>query len=182
MRGRTMRTFRLKAGLLAGALALLAGCETTGGGAPTTSAQAAPAHEQKALPKGLDASLNPDPFPSTYTPMPSQPTAIVGANILTATGQEIDGGVVVMAEGKILSVGPAGTAFPAGAVVIDGKGRWVTPGVIDGHSHLGVYPSPAVQAHSDGKRGHRPQHRAGLGRKTQSGRKIPASTAPAPAV
>ena len=130
---------------------MLAGCETTSGGAaPTTSAQAAPAHEQKALPKGLDASLNPDPFPSTYTPMPSQPTAIVGANILTATGQEIDGGVVVMAEGKILAVGPAGTAVPAGAVVIDGKGRWVTPGVIDGHSHLGVYPSPAVQAHSDG--------------------------------
>ena len=97
--------------------------------------------------------------------MPSQPTAIIGANILTATGQEIDGGVVVMAEGKILAVGPAGTAVPAGAVMIDGKGRWVTPGVIDGHSHLGVYPSPACAGALGRQRGHRPQHRAGLGGK-----------------
>jgi hypothetical protein len=105
-----MRNLRLRAGLLLGALALLAGCETTDGGKASSmaSAQATPPHEQKPLPKGLDASLNPDPFPSTYTPMPSRPTAIVGANILTATNQEIDGGVVVMAEGKIVAVGRLG--------------------------------------------------------------------------
>ena len=157
---------RLKVGVLLSALALLAACETTEGAksqTPPSSGGGSTAHEQKALPRGLDASLNPDPFPSTYTPMPSRPTAIVGANVLTATGQEIDGGVVVMAEGKILAVGPAGTAVPAGAVVIDGKGKWVTPGVIDGHSHLGVYPSPAVQAHSDGNEATDPEHRPGLG-------------------
>ena len=124
---------------------VLCGCATTGGEkAAKADASATPAT------KGLDASLNPDPFPSTYKPLPNKPTAIVGANILTATGQEIDGGVVVMAAGKIVAVGPAGTAIPPGAVVIDGKGKWVTPGVIDAHSHLGVYPTPAVQAHSDG--------------------------------
>ena len=38
----------------------------------------------------------------------------------------------------------------AGATVIDGKGQYLTPGVIDVHSHLGDYPSPGVAAHSDG--------------------------------
>ena len=126
------------------AIALLCGCTTTG-------AQSADnAGPVKTLPKGLDPAANPGPFPTTYKPMPSKTTAIVGANILTATGQEIDGGVVVMDGGKIVAVGPAGTAVPQGAVVVDGKGKWVTPGVIDAHSHLGVYPSPAVEAHSDG--------------------------------
>ncbi|NWP05681.1 amidohydrolase, partial [Escherichia coli] len=37
-----------------------------------------------------------------------------------------------------------------GATVIDGQGKYVTPGVIDIHSHLGDYPSPGVQANSDG--------------------------------
>ena len=113
----------------------------------TVSAAPAPA---KPLPPGLDPTVDRDPFPSTYHPLPSHPTAIVGANILTAAGTEIDGGVVVMVDGKIAAVGPAGTPTPAGAEVIDGKGRWVTPGVIDGHSHLGVYPSPSVPALSDG--------------------------------
>ncbi|MDP9104093.1 MAG: amidohydrolase, partial [Pseudomonadota bacterium] len=127
----------------------LAACatETT----PAT-AQTAPTARQEAkpLPAGLDPWNDRDPFPSTYRPLPSRPTAIVGANILTATGVEIDNGVVVMVDGKIAAVGPAGTAVPAGADLVDGKGKWVTPGFIDGHSHLGVYPSPEVQATSDG--------------------------------
>jgi imidazolonepropionase-like amidohydrolase len=41
-------------------------------------------------------------------------------------------------------------AVPEGAKVIDAKGRFVTPGLIDPHSHLGVYPSPEVEAMSDG--------------------------------
>src|SRR5690606_35367802 len=36
------------------------------------------------------------------------------------------------------------------AVRVDGTGKWVTPGLIDVHSHLGVYPSPGARAHSDG--------------------------------
>src|SRR6185436_7145162 len=35
-------------------------------------------------------------------------------------------------------------------VVIDAHGKWVTPGIIDAHSHLGVYASPEVDANSDG--------------------------------
>ena len=56
---------------------------------------------------------------------------------------------MLFADGKIVALGQALEA-PAGAVVIDGTGKWVTPGVIDIHSHLGDYPSPSVQAHSDG--------------------------------
>jgi imidazolonepropionase-like amidohydrolase len=34
--------------------------------------------------------------------------------------------------------------------VVDGQGKWVTPGIIDVHSHLGVYPAPSTSSHSDG--------------------------------
>ena len=74
-----------------------------------------PAAPPKPLPPGLDPTLDRDPFPSTYTALPSHPVAIVGATVLTATGQQIENGVVVMADGKIASVGPAGAVVPAGA-------------------------------------------------------------------
>jgi imidazolonepropionase-like amidohydrolase len=54
-----------------------------------------------------------------------------------------------MRDGKIVAVGTALEA-PADATRVDGTGKWVTPGIIDVHSHLGVYPSPGVSAHSDG--------------------------------
>jgi imidazolonepropionase-like amidohydrolase len=54
-----------------------------------------------------------------------------------------------MREGKIAAVG-ASLEAPPGTLVIDAAGRWVTPGIIDAHSHLGVYPNPSVQPHSDG--------------------------------
>jgi imidazolonepropionase-like amidohydrolase len=54
-----------------------------------------------------------------------------------------------MQDGRVLALG-ADIPVPGGAVVIDAHGRTVTPGLIDPHSHLGVYPSPAVSALSDG--------------------------------
>ena len=56
---------------------------------------------------------------------------------------------VLMRDGRIVAVGPS-LAAPEGATVIDGAGRFVTPGIIDVHSHLGVYPSPGINATSDG--------------------------------
>jgi imidazolonepropionase-like amidohydrolase len=73
---------------------------------------------------------------------------IVNANILTGTGERFDGASLLMADGKIGFVGEG--EAPEGARVIDAAGRWVTPGIIDVHSHLGVYPSPGTWAHSDG--------------------------------
>src|SRR5690606_38172325 len=52
--------------------------------------------------------------------------------------------------GRVAAVGGPDTAVPAGHQVIDARGRYITPGIIDAHSHLGVYPSPGVQALSDG--------------------------------
>ncbi len=69
--------------------------------------------------------------------------------MLTGTGTRIDNGDVLIVDGKISAVGTQLTA-PAGAKIIEANGRWVTPGLIDVHSHLGVYASPGVDAHSDG--------------------------------
>jgi imidazolonepropionase-like amidohydrolase len=74
---------------------------------------------------------------------------VTNVTIYDGEGGRIENGSVLFAEGKIVSVGQT-VAAPAGATVIDGRGKWVTPGIIDIHSHLGDYPSPAVEAHSDG--------------------------------
>jgi imidazolonepropionase-like amidohydrolase len=89
------------------------------------------------------------PYISTYQPLPSQPVLIANATVLTAAGERIERGSVLMRDGKIAEVGAALQA-PAGVAVVDGTGKWVTPGIIDAHSHLGVYPSPGVEAHQDG--------------------------------
>lgn len=89
-----------------------------------------------------------EPYPSTYAPPPSETTLISNATILTGTGERLDNASVLMQDGKIVFVGQ-GTA-PAGVKTIDAEGKWVTPGIIDVHSHLGVYASPGVDANSDG--------------------------------
>jgi imidazolonepropionase-like amidohydrolase len=144
-------TSRVRAALAASAVAaLMASCATTGVTAPKAAKPAADAAPAKPVRAGLDPAARPDAFPSTYAALPSRPTAIKGATILTATGLQIDNGVVFMSGGKIISVGGPDTPIPADVLVIDGRGKWVTPGIIDAHSHLGVYPSPSVSARSDG--------------------------------
>jgi imidazolonepropionase-like amidohydrolase len=92
-----------------------------------------------------------DPYPSTDRPLPSEPTLLAGAVVLTGTGARLDPGDVLLVGGRVAAVGPAGTvAAPAGARRIDAAGRWVTPGLIDVHSHLGIFPDPEVAAHDDG--------------------------------
>ena len=99
---------------------------------------------------GAVTSFNKNPYPSTYRPYPSTSTALVGATVYDGEGRRIDNGVVLLSGGKVEAVGDAGLAIPSGYARIDASGRFVTPGIIDIHSHLGDYPSPAVAAHSDG--------------------------------
>jgi imidazolonepropionase-like amidohydrolase len=87
-------------------------------------------------------------FPSTYSPLPSEATLITNATILTGTGERLENASLLIADGKIVFVGEG--EAPAGVKTIDASGQWVTPGLIDVHSHLGVYASPGVKAHSDG--------------------------------
>ncbi|HET9581330.1 MAG TPA: amidohydrolase [Gemmatimonadota bacterium] len=86
---------------------------------------------------------------STYRPLPARTTLIRNGTVMTAAGEEIAGGDVLLADRRVAAVG-RGLEAPADAVVVDATGRFVTPGIIDTHSHLGVYPSPGVDAHSEG--------------------------------
>lgn len=143
MIGHVLRGASLAA--LACAMLGASACASTGG-----SSEAEPDKARETLAPGLDASANPDPYPSTYRPLPRENMAIVGATVLTGTGARIENGVVIVTDGRVAAVGDASTPTPAGHRVVDARGRYVTPGVIDVHSHLGVYPSPGVQGMSDG--------------------------------
>ena len=137
-----MRSRLLYLGLVA---LFSAGCASAGAKAP---APATPTPETAAAPADT-GPLFPDPFPSTYKPFPSEATLIRNATVFTGTGERIDGGSVLIRDGKIAEIGRSISA-PSGASVIDASGKFVTPGVIDPHSHLGVYASPAIPSLSDG--------------------------------
>ena len=95
-------------------------------------------------------AINQDPYPSTYARYPAAVTVIRNATLFDGEGGQVANGTVVLADGLIHAVGGVDLASPAGAAEIDGTGKFVTPGIIDVHSHLGNYPSPGVQSHSDG--------------------------------
>jgi len=88
-------------------------------------------------------------YASTYRRHQNPPVLIRNATILTAAGPEQANASILFQDGKIVSIGPNLTA-PAGATIIDGTGKYVTPGLIDDHSHLGVYSAPGTFAESDG--------------------------------
>lgn len=141
---------------LAGILVLAAAACANEGDAPSDETDAADgAADQVASDDASGDSVSgpvrppTDPYPSTYAPYPSSPTLITGATILTGTGERIDNGSILLEGGKITAVG-ADIAAPEGATVIDAAGKWVTPGIIDIHSHLGNYPSPSTDSTSDG--------------------------------
>ena len=92
--------------------------------------------------------VNGNPYESIYQPMPSSPTLLRGATVLTGNGERFENTDIILKEGKIDAIGP--NLVAEDIIVIDAKGMWITPGVIDVHSHLGVYASPRVRAHSDG--------------------------------
>jgi len=138
---------------LAAACALaIAGCATGTGAAARASGDGAGSAARPAGMAGSDPASPPSPYPSTYRRQPSPALLVAHATVLTATGQRLENASVLLRDGKIAAVGPdAAVAAAAGdAQVFDATGKWVTPGLIDPHSHLGVYASPAVAANADG--------------------------------
>ena len=99
-------------------------------------------------PQDPKVTINKNPYPSTYQALPSSQTLIQNAVVLTGTGERLDDADVLLVDGKISQIGQ--DLIADGATVIDAKGKWVTPGIIDVHSHLGAYPNPGVESHQDG--------------------------------
>src|SRR5919197_4749064 len=136
-------------------LALAGGCATgrargKGGGpqtSPTPTPAQAPAPSKEAAVEA--SSVDRQQYPSTYQRHPNPPVVIRNATIKTAKGHEIANGAILFKDGRIVAVGATVDA-PADAVVVDGTGKYVTPWLIDDHSHLGVYAAPGTDAESDG--------------------------------
>ena len=93
-------------------------------------------------------TINKNPYPSTYTPISTTSTLITNATVLTGTGERLDDADVLLVDGKVQQVGKDLTV--KADTTIDAQGKWVTPGIIDVHSHLGAYPNPSVESHQDG--------------------------------
>ncbi len=129
-----MRSFISVAGVVAVSACASSGAPTSGTPEPVAADTAATAREA---------------YASTYERRPYQPVVIQNATVLTATGSEIPGASIVFENGLITGVGNDIT-IPSGAVIVDGTGKYVTPGIIDTHSHIGVYAAPGTRAESDG--------------------------------
>lgn len=94
------------------------------------------------------AALARAPYESTYEPRPTESILIRNATVLTGTGNRLENADVHLSGGMITAVG---VDLPIdNARVVDAAGRWLTPGIIDVHSHLGNYPSPGIASTADG--------------------------------
>ena len=89
------------------------------------------------------------PYESTYKPLPYTNTIFRNANIYDGDGNEFQNTDLFIRDGKIIAIGkdlPGSSDF----IEIDASNKWITPGIIDIHSHMGVYPAPSVRTSSDG--------------------------------
>lgn len=101
--------------------------------------------------EAIDPPLPWQSAPLVVRAPPGPLTVLTGGTLMTAAGPTVVGGSVAFENGTITQVLAAGQS-PSGtpARTIDLAGRFVTPGLIDVHSHLGVYASPDVHATDDG--------------------------------
>ena len=92
---------------------------------------------------------NYEPFQSTYEPLPPTNTIFRNANIYDGEGNELINTDLIIKDGKVVAIGidlPSSDDLKE----INASGKWITPGIIDIHSHMGVYPAPSVKTSSDG--------------------------------
>ncbi|MCC6527617.1 MAG: amidohydrolase [Polyangiaceae bacterium] len=142
------RSGKLRRGLAQAALAALAGACTPAApaGHPEAGSTAVAPVPVPDAPWRTPASEAAGQEPATDSP----PVLIRGAKLYLGDGTVLARGHVLLEGGKIRAVGAGDGVAPAGARVVDAAGKFVTPGLIDVHSHIGVYPHPFVKAHEDG--------------------------------
>ncbi|TFD21655.1 amidohydrolase family protein [Cryobacterium sp. TMS1-13-1] len=75
-------------------------------------------------------------------------TAIINARVVPVIGETIANGTVLIENGRISAVG-ADLTVPIGAQVIDATGRWVLPGFIEAHGHVGIHEAANGWAGND---------------------------------
>ena len=75
--------------------------------------------------------------------------AITGGYVVPVTGPPIDGATVLLRDGKIAAVEGPGVALPDGYDIVDAGGKWVLPGFIDAHAHVGVHEEAEGWAGND---------------------------------
>jgi imidazolonepropionase-like amidohydrolase len=78
----------------------------------------------------------------------AQTIAITGGTVYPVSGPKIEHGTVIIRNGKIVAVG-ANVSVPAGAQTVDATGKWVTPGLINAATQLGVEEVQAVGSTRD---------------------------------
>jgi len=79
----------------------------------------------------------------------AQTIAITGGTVYPVSGLKMENATVLIRDGRITAVGPAVTV-PGDATRIDARGKWVTPGLIDGGTQLGLTEISAVNATNEG--------------------------------
>ena len=86
-------------------------------------------------------------YASSYAPLGAGPLLIRNAIILDGKGDRFENADILIREGIIAAIGVV-VDLPHDVRFIEATGKWVTPGIIDIHSHLGILPSPSVAAHN----------------------------------
>ena len=138
-----MRTTRLvlpTAAALLACTAFFAAPPATGEVAPTsapTPAAAAPSSTQASAPATDSHSTGGAPATSTLIPTRARSYLLRGATVLTVTHGTLTPADVLIADGRIAAVG-SGLDVPADAVTVDLSGMYLSPGLVDCHSHSGV--------------------------------------------
>lgn len=76
--------------------------------------------------------------------------AITSGYVVPVDGDPVDGGTVLISDGRITAVGPdSEVTVPAGARVVDAAGKWVLPGFVEAHGHIGVHEESVGWAGDD---------------------------------